>query len=224
MQVENLSCVEISPQSPVRYTVLWMHGLGANGHDFEPIVPHLDLLDEWGVRFVFPHAPSIPVTLNGGWVMPAWFDVFELGGQGREDEAGIERAAAQISALMDREIQSLTGPERLILAGFSQGGAVALHLAARYAAPLAGVIALSTYVVLPDRFEREASEAAKSLRAFVGHGTLDPMVPIRGGIAAANHLRNLGVNVTWKSYPMQHEVCPSEISDIGSWLRDIVSP
>ncbi len=161
--------------------MIWLHGLGADGHDFEPIVPHLGIPAEAGVRFVFPHAPAIPVTLNMGMVMPAWYDITELDLKKRHDEAGIRLAASRVEALIARERESGIPSEKIVLAGFSQGGAIAIHTALRHAEPLAGLLALSSYLVLPEALEAERSEANLRLPIFQGHGTLDPMVPVERG-------------------------------------------
>jgi phospholipase/carboxylesterase len=219
-----LPYVEINPQSPLRYTVIWLHGLGASGHDFESIIPHLGLEDSWGVRFVFPHAPSMPITVNGGLVMPAWYDIAELGGRGQDDQPGILRSVDQIHALMEQEYKKGLNSSNILLAGFSQGGAIALHVASRYPQPLGGVMALSTYMVRQEALAQEASPHIHGLKAFAAHGEQDPMVPFTGGKMAAETLAKLGATVTWKAYSMQHEVCMEEIADLGVWLREIVAP
>ena len=216
---ELLPCVEVDPIGEARCTVLWLHGLGADGHDFEPLVPYLDMPPEWGVRFVFPHAPSIPVTINGGFVMPAWYDILEMDLRRRIDEEGARRSAAQVEALIEREIANGIPAERIVLAGFSQGGAIALHLGLRYPRKLAGIMALSTYLVCADSVADERSDANLETPVFQAHGEHDPMVAVERGAEACAKLQELGYSVSWNSYPMQHEVSPHEIRDIGVWLR-----
>ena len=218
-----LPAVEVEAGSPVRAAVVWLHGLGADGHDFEPIVPALGL-DDLGVRFVFPHAPRRAVTLNTGLIMPAWFDLRSLDLDLDVDLRGIEESVAQVEALLDREARRGVTAERLVVAGFSQGGAIALLEALRRPERLAGVMALSTF--LP----REAASAlfpgrgASGLPAFLAHGAQDPMIPIAWGEATRDHLETLGLEVTWREYPMAHEVAPEEIADIAGWLRGRLAP
>lgn len=217
-----LDAVEIEPREPATHAVIWLHGLGADGHDFEPIVPELGLDPAHRVRFVFPHAPHIPVTLNMGMVMPAWYDI-EDGDLGkRHDEAGIRATAARIEALIEREKSRGVAAERLLLAGFSQGGAMALHVALRHPEPLAGVLALSTYMVLEDTIEDEASAAGRAHTCFMAHGQHDPMVPITRGRAAHESLARLGWQLEWRDYPMMHQVCMEEIAAVGGWLKERV--
>ncbi|MFO1054663.1 MAG: dienelactone hydrolase family protein [Planctomycetota bacterium] len=217
-----LPCVEIDPVGPVRASVIWLHGLGADGHDFEPIVPELGLEPAAGVRFVFPHAPAIPVTLNGGYVMPAWYDIAEVDLRRRHDEAGIRRSAAQVEALIAREVDSGVPASRIVLAGFSQGGAIALFQGLRHRHRLAGVLALSTYLVCEDSLLHERSDANRDVPIFMGHGTYDPMVQLARGEAARDALLALGYPVEFHTYPMPHSVHPVEIADIGAWLRRVL--
>lgn len=222
MPEELLSTVEVEPTVEARFAVIWLHGLGADGHDFEPLVPYFDLPPEAGVRFVFPHAPSIPITINGGWVMPGWYDITDMALERRHDLDGLKRSSEQLRALIRRENERGIPSERIVLAGFSQGGAVALHTAPRYEERLAGLLILSTYL-MGDTLEAERSEANRDLPVFQAHGTADPMVPIAGGEAARDELLRLGYAVDWHTYPIQHEVSPLEITHIGQWLRDTVS-
>ncbi len=219
-----LPCVEVDP--PAREdcgiadrSVIWLHGLGADGHDFEPLVPYLDLPAELRVRFVFPHAPSIPVTINNGFVMPAWYDILEMDLRRRIDEAGARKSAERITQLIARENALGIPCERIVLAGFSQGGAIALHAGLRHPERLAGIMALSTYLVCADSLESERSQANASTPIFQGHGQMDPMVAPERGEEARDRLLALGYAVEWHSYPMQHEVSPLEIRDVGHWLR-----
>jgi phospholipase/carboxylesterase len=214
-----LDAVEIEPETPATHAVIWLHGLGADGHDFEPIVPHLGLDSGIPVRFVFPHAPSIPVTINAGMVMPAWYDITELELNKRHDENGIRAAAARIAALIEREHERGIPASRLVLAGFSQGGAIALHVALRRPERLLGVVALSSYLVLEDTLEQEATPEGLSSAFFQAHGVLDPTVPHDRGIHARDRLQALGCTVEWHDYPMFHEVSLEEIEALGKWLN-----
>jgi len=218
MSEELLRTVEIEPDTPARFSVVWLHGLGADGHDFEPIVPYLGLPRGLGVRFVFPHAPARPVTINMGLIMPAWYDI--RGGDLRRDQDrdGIHRSAAQVSALLARENERGVPSGRIVLAGFSQGGAIALHVGLRHPDRLAGIMALSTYLVCEEDLEAGRAEANAGNAIFAAHGRFDPMVPPARGEAARDRLRELGYAVTWRDYPMGHEVCPEEIAEIGGWL------
>lgn len=212
-------CVELETGASPVASVIWLHGLGADGHDFEPIVPELRLPASLPLRFVFPHAPQRAVTLNGGLRMRAWYDIrsFDLGS--RADEGGLRESMAQVQALIARE-QSAHGiaADKIFLAGFSQGGAVALCVALRHAQPLAGVIALSTYLPLADQLAGERSAANARIPVFMGHGSLDPVVPQMLGAAARDVLTALGHRVDWHSYPMAHAVLPQEIADLRAWL------
>jgi len=218
-KTELLPCVEVGPKGPAKAAVIWMHGLGADGHDFEPVVPHLGLDPRAAVRFVFPHAPSIPVTLNGGFVMPAWYDIRDVDLKNRHDEAGIRASAKKIEALIAREVERGVPTRRIVLAGFSQGGAMAVHVALRHAQPLAGLMALSTYLVCGDSIEAELSAANRGLPTFCAHGTEDPMVRYERGVALKQRLIAVGCDVTWREYAMPHAVCMEEIAEIGEWLR-----
>lgn len=213
-----LPCVEIEPRSPARAAVIWLHGLGADGHDFPPIVPELGLDPGLGVRWVFPHAPAIPVTINGGMVMPAWYDIRGLDFATRHDEVGIRRSAGQLEELVARERERGIPAEGLILAGFSQGGAVAAYTALRHPEPLGGLVLLSTYLVLAESLSAERSAANAELAIFQAHGTHDPMVPLERGLAAHRRLLELGYAPEWHEYPMAHQVCLEEIRDLGRWL------
>ncbi len=214
--------VEINTGSNPDAAVIWLHGLGADGNDFAAIVPELDLTGCPAIRFVFPHAPSIPVTINGGYVMPAWYDIFAADLQRREDDAGIRRSALAIEALIARENQRGVDTRRIMLAGFSQGCAVALHTGLRHPQPLAGIIALSGYLPLADSLASEASAANRPTPIFMGHGSADPMVAIGRAEASRDALRALGYAVQWHSYPMQHSVHPRELQDIALFLRSVL--
>jgi phospholipase/carboxylesterase len=211
---ELLSAVEIDPPSRPEGVVVWLHGLGADGHDFEPIVPILGLPR---ARFVFPHAPSMPVTINGGMVMPAWYDIVAIGGGG-EKEADVRRSAAQIRALVEREEQKGVPADRIILAGFSQGAAMALHVGTRHPRALRGIMVLSGYEVLAPLREREETLANRATPMLFCHGTADPVVPIAAGRAAYQAHTRPDRPTEWHEFPMGHEVSPSELTVIRQWL------
>lgn len=214
-----LDCVTLPAPSNTRATVIWLHGLGADGNDFVPIVPELGLGDAHGVKFLFPNAPHQPVTLNGGMHMPAWYDIQGTDIADKQDRAGIEASAARIEALIAQEIANGIPASRIVLAGFSQGGAVALHTALRHGAPLAGLMALSTYLPLHDSLTSEASPANRAIPIFMAHGNQDPMVPFELGQASCRILQQNGYAVDWHEYPMAHEVCQPEVETIGHWLQ-----
>ena len=216
-----LETVETGPED-ARYAVLWLHGLGANGHDFEPIVPELGLPPSASVRFVFPHAPPQPVTLNGGMTMPAWYDVYGLEAGTPQDEPGLDRAAEWVSDLIDREARRGVPAERLVLAGFSQGGAVALHAGLRFSGGLAGIMGLSTYLPLRDHLAQARAAANRDTPIFLAHGHQDPVLGFDLGVASRDALQALGHPVEWHEYPMAHQVCLEEIRDVGAWLRRVL--
>lgn len=215
-----LRTAELEPATSATHAVIWLHGLGADGHDFEPIVPHLGLPADLAVRFVFPHAPAIPVTINGGMVMPAWYDILSPDLKNRADEAGVRASADAVQALITRENDRGIPTANIVLAGFSQGGAIATHLGLRHPDRLAGILALSTYLVCTDTIEAERSDANRGTPVFWGHGTHDPMVTIERGEEGHRRLIELGHPMTWRTYPMQHQVCPEETADIGAWLGE----
>ncbi|MEZ5331092.1 MAG: carboxylesterase [Thermoanaerobaculia bacterium] len=219
--VELLPCVERDPAGETTASVIWLHGLGADGHDFPPIIPQLGLPGDHGVRFVFPHAPKIAVTLNGGLIMPAWYDIRSLDVRG-QDEKGIRKSAARVEALLAREVAAGVPPERIVLAGFSQGGAVALFTGLTHADRLAGILALSTYLVLPDAIEAEAAEANRATPIFQAHGLYDPMVPLQAGVMTRDWLVEHGYETEWHEYPMAHQVALEEIRALGAWLRRVL--
>lgn len=219
-----LPCVELAPAGPPEAVVIWLHGLGADGNDFVPVVPELGLPDDPGVRFVFPHAPHRPVTINGGYVMRAWYDILAADMDRREDEAGIRESAEAIHRLIEREIAAGIAAHRIVLAGFSQGGAIALHAAVRYPQPLAGVLALSTYLPLAGRLAAEAHSANTGAAIFMGHGLQDTVVPVRLAEQSRDLLTTAGYDVAWHTYRMAHSVNPAELADIGMWLRQRLPP
>jgi len=215
-----LDTVEVSTGADPVCSVVWLHGLGADGHDFEPVVPHLGLGAAPAVRFVFPHAPVRPVTLNGGMPMRAWYDIAAISASRDQDEQGIEDSRRKVEALIAREAERGVPAHRLVLAGFSQGGALALHAGLRHGERLAGVMALSSYLLFPDRLAGERAAANAGTPVFLGHGTMDPVVPFAMGQAAAQALESLAYPLTWRSYALPHSVSMEELADIGAWLRD----
>ena len=215
-----LEAIEIETAPAPRASVIWLHGLGADGHDFEPIVPELGLPSTLPVRFVFPHAPTRPVTINGGMVMRAWYDVVDAGGARREVEAGVRESQRGIDALIERERGRGTPSAAIVLAGFSQGGAMALHSGLRHPERLAGIMALSCFLPLGDTLSAEASAANRQTPIFMAHGTGDPLIPLARGLEARDRLATLGYPVGWHQYPMPHAVCAEEIADIARWLHE----
>ncbi|MAG63113.1 carboxylesterase [Candidatus Woesearchaeota archaeon] len=220
MTTQLLDCVEVEPQAEATAAIIWLHGLGADGHDFPPIVPELGLPEGHGIRFVFPHAAQIPVTVNGGMVMPAWYDILGMDFERRVDEEGVRASAERIELLMDRERGRGIPSERILLAGFSQGGAIALHVGLRSPETLAGIVALSTYIACDANLDEERSPANHGIPIFQAHGSMDPMVPMALGQAARERLEGLEYCVEWHEYPMQHQVCLEEIQALGAWLRE----
>ncbi len=212
--------IETAPQPTA--SVIWLHGLGADGHDFVPIVPELRLPREPGIRFVFPHAPHRPVTINRGSVMRAWYDIAETEFGRREDEAGIRESEQAVRALIRRETERGVSSERIVLAGFSQGGAVVLHTGLRLPQRLAGIVALSTYLPLADTLEAEAHPANADVTIFMAHGTDDPIIPCSLGQQSADFLTRRGANLEWRTYEMEHSVCLDEIQDIAAWLARVL--
>jgi phospholipase/carboxylesterase len=214
--------IEVGPTGNVDGSVIWLHGLGADGHDFEAIVPQLNLPANLNLRFIFPHAPVRPVTINGGMSMRAWYDILSLERDGPVDEAGIRESAEMLVALIERERGRGVPYENIVVAGFSQGGAIASHCALRFPEKLAGLMALSTYLPLRSTVQTEIAESAtaqtKSLPIFMAHGTSDPMLPMHLGTSSRDAMEALGYSVKWFDYPMPHAVCPQEIADISVWL------
>jgi phospholipase/carboxylesterase len=210
--------VEQETGAAPRWSIIWLHGLGADGHDFEPIVPEL-VEDDWpAVRFVFPHAPVRAVTINGGVRMRAWYDILGLEIAQRQDEKGLRESIAFVQKLVARENARGIPSERIIIAGFSQGGAIALAAAVRHAEKLGGVVALSTYLPIAESTQAERSEANRGLPVFMAHGNLDPVVGHALGLMSKGFLENLGYSVDWHSYAMPHSVSAEEIEALSSWL------
>jgi phospholipase/carboxylesterase len=218
-----LESLEIETAPNPDAAVVWMHGLGADGHDFEPIVPELRLPATTRIRFVFPHAPLRPVTINQGHVMRAWYDVRALAGVRREDEAGVRQSARQIEALLARERQRGIAPRRVVIAGFSQGGAMALHVGLRYADRLAGLLALSCYLPLSNTLPTEASPANRDVPIFWAHGFHDPMIPQAMAEQGHAQLAELGYQIDWHQYPIPHSVSAEEIADVARWLERVLA-
>ena len=214
--------LESAPQPTA--AVIWLHGLGADGHDFAGLVPELDLSNCPPIRFVFPHAPSMPVTVNGGYVMPAWYDILGPDLVSQQDAAGIQASERAIVALIAQEVARGIPAERIVLAGFSQGCAMALHTALRLPQKLAGIMALSGYLPLADRLTAERHPANAQTPVFMAHGTQDPVVVIARGEASRDALAALGQPVEWHSYPMPHSLHPREISDISAFLARVLGP
>jgi phospholipase/carboxylesterase len=211
--------IETSTGPEPRNSVIWLHGLGADGHDFEPVVPMLGMEQVAATRFIFPHAPMRPVTLNGGMVMRAWYDIRGMNVDRDQDEEGIEHSAGLVRSVIDREIERGIHPSHIVLAGFSQGGAIAAYVGMRYPKTLAGLMVLSAYLLFPGRLADEISPANMATSVFAGHGSMDPMVPVAMGRDLATHLEALRVPVSWHEYMMPHSVIPEELADIGAWLR-----
>jgi len=226
---QTLETIEIETGARPQAAVIWLHGLGADGHDFEPVVPELRLPASKPVRFIFPNAPHRPVTINMGMRMPAWYDILHLGVQddgravvGAEDEAGIRESQGAIEKLIALQQQSGIPARKIVLAGFSQGGAIVLQTALRHAERLAGVMALSTYLPLQSSLERERNPINDDLPVFMAHGAFDPMIPMARAVQSRDAMRSLGYPVQWREYPMPHSVCPQEIADIAAFLLEVL--
>ena len=222
---EYLETIEIETAPNPTATVIWMHGLGADGNDFAPMVPELRLGNAPAIRFVFPHAPMIPVTINNGYVMRAWYDVSygDLEGKSRQaDEKGVRASQAEIEKLIAREVGRGIRANKIVIAGFSQGGAIALHTGLRHAAPLAGIMALSTYLPAPHTLPAEAAAANRDIALFYAHGSDDQVIPIAMAETSRQSLSAAGYAVEWHEYPMQHSVCLEEIRDISAWLQTVL--
>ena len=211
----------IETRSPVTAAIIWLHGLGSNGYDFEPIVPQLRLPSSLGIRFVFPHAPQMPVTINGGYVMPAWYDILDMKIDRKVDTEQLMASANFIQTLIDAEIESGVNSKRIILAGFSQGGAVGYHAALTYSRPLGGLIAMSTYFATSNCIE--LNNANRSLPVTIFHGTEDSVVDESLGRLAADKLLTMGFSPDYQTYAMAHTVCLEEVDAISNWIKHILS-
>ena len=224
MRTDLPEAIEIETAPTPTACVIWMHGLGADGSDFVPIVPELELPDSLTVRFVFPHAPMQPVTINLGIVMRAWFDVYDLGGGRGEDEAGVRASQARVEALIAREKSRGISASKIVLAGFSQGGVMALHTGLRHPERLAGIVALSCHMPLGNTLPAEASAANRDVPIFMAHGVHDDLISVARASQSRDVLLGLGYPVTWREYPMPHSVSREEIGDIAAWLRSVLGP
>jgi phospholipase/carboxylesterase len=219
--IQLLPRIIVEPKRPATASVIWLHGLGASGHDFEPIVPELGLAEDLPVRFIFPHAPQIPVTINGGYVMPAWYDILEMNFERKIDLAQIMASAKAVHHLIDAEIAQGIDAERIIIAGFSQGGAVAFESALTYPKPLAGLMAMSSYFATHASIK--VSEPNRALPIQLFHGIEDDIVDEQMGQNALQTLKQMGYKPSYSTYHMGHAVCPEQIADIGRWITQILS-
>lgn len=217
-----LETVVVETQAPITAAVIWLHGLGADGHDFAGIIPQLQLPAKLGIRFIFPHAPARPVTLNNGFTMRAWYDIYSLNDLHQEDRAGIQTSEQAIGRLIQQQHAAGIPVARIILAGFSQGGALALHTGLHYPAKLGGILGLSTYLPLLTHFAEEAPSANRQTPIFLAHGEQDDILPLALGEKTRDHLRNAGYPVEWHAYPMGHQVCLPEIAHLSQWLSRIL--
>jgi len=212
--------IEIETGASPSAAVIWLHGLGADGNDFAPIVSELQLPNSLHIRFIFPHAPVQPVTCNGGYAMRSWYDIFSLEDFEHEDEAGLIASRQRLCALIEKENQRGIPTQRIVIMGFSQGGAVALYSGLRHTQPLAGIGALSTYLPLHKTSHDGYSKENQDVPIFMAHGIHDPVVKYEYGKKSCELLQGMGYKVRWKSYAMEHNVCAEEISDIGAWLTE----
>jgi phospholipase/carboxylesterase len=216
--------LEIEPPSVVRAAVIWLHGLGADKHDFEGIVPELGLPEDHAVRFVFPNAPIRPVTINAGQEMRAWYDILDLDIRAGEDGDNIRESEGILRGLIEREIARGIPASSIVAAGFSQGGAIALQAGLRSAEQLAGILALSTYLPLSSTLAAERSGASLDTPIFMSHGQFDPIIPMQGARFSRQLMESQGYKVEWHEYPMQHQICPEEINDVSLWLQRVLMP
>jgi phospholipase/carboxylesterase len=219
-----LDCIEVNPSGKPAATIIWLHGLGADGHDFEAIVPELRLPDSLPVRFVFPHAPERAVTVNAGMIMRAWFDLIDLNLDANSaDKEQFSESVEMLEALIENELRSGLASDRIVLAGFSQGGAIALHTGLHFPKRLAGILAMSMH--LPTIRDRSAalSHANREVPIMMAHGQLDPLIPLARAIETRQELIRLGYAVSWHEYPIQHSVCAEEVADIRAWLLGVLT-
>lgn len=206
-------------EKPAQATIIWLHGLGADGHDFTGIIPALNLPSQSKIRFIFPHAPVRSVTINNGMMMRAWFDIFELSRLEHEDNQGLRDSQILIEQLISQEIQAGISPSHIFLAGFSQGGCMALYVGLRHQHRLGGIIALSCYLPLMQQLSSLPPNANQDIPIFMAHGQYDAIIPIQASLLSRDYLHQQGYNVSWHVYHMAHEVCAEEIHDIGNWIR-----
>jgi phospholipase/carboxylesterase len=222
--IDLLPAIEIETGACPTYAIVWLHGLGADGSDFVPIVNELELLSEKSIRFIFPHAPERPVSLNNGYIMRAWYDIFRPDFRNYQDESGIRSSQKMVDVLIEREIQRGIDSKHIVLAGFSQGGAMALQAGLRQTNSLAGIIALSSYLPLMETLSTEACAVNASIPIFMAHGIYDAVIPIAHAIASRERLLAANYPLEWYEYPMDHTVCQQEIVDISQWLQRIIEP
>lgn len=222
MADRHLKFLEVDPPSKPAAAIIWLHGLGVDGHDFEPIVPELRIPDSLPIRFVFPHAPQRAVTVNFNMVMPAWFDILDVSGRHKVNVDHILESSRQLVDLIQSEIRRGLPPDRILLAGFSQGGTIALHTGLRYEKKLAGIMALSTFLPTVDQLAQERSDANLTTSVFMAHGTSDPLIGIENAVLTRDALRRLDYDVRWHEYPVAHTVCSEEIQDIRSWVLEVL--
>ncbi len=222
MHNELPAAIEINPAAAPRASIIWLHGLGADGNDFAPLIPQLGIVEPLGVRVVLPHAPRQPVTINNGMVMRAWYDITGTDFRSRQDDAGIRNSAALLQDLITREVERGIPAERIVLAGFSQGGAIVLHTGLRCPQRLGGVLVLSAYLPLAESLAAERSAENTRVPIMQAHGQQDPVVPIAWALQTRDQLQALDYQVDWRTYPMQHAVCPDEVADIRQWLFGVL--
>jgi len=221
MNAEQLSTIEIQPEAAHKYSVIWLHGLGADGHDFENLIPELHLTAATNTHFIFPNAPVQPVTINGGMSMRSWYDILEMSLERKVDIDGIYQSASLIEPLIRQEIDKGIASTNILLAGFSQGGVIALHAGLRHPHKLAGIVALSTYLPTIDRLQTERSAANKDTPIFMAHGIIDPIVAVESGKAAFDKLKSMDYNIEWHDYLMEHRLCVEEIEHISAFMNSI---
>jgi phospholipase/carboxylesterase len=222
MTTERLQAVELQTSPDPTASVIWLHGLGADGYDFVPVVREFEHLQAPAARYVFPHAPTRPVTINGGYVMRAWYDILGTDLVRREDERGIRESQQDVEALIGREVERGTPRSRIVLAGFSQGGAITLQTGLRQREPLAGLLALSTYLPLAAEFESERAPESSAVPILMVHGRSDPVIPIERALASRDRLQAAGYAIEWHEYEMPHSVCEDEIRQIAAFLRRVL--
>ena len=221
MNSEQLSTIEIQPESEHKYSVIWLHGLGADGHDFEGLIPELHLTAKANIHFIFPNAPIQPVTINGGMSMRSWYDILEMSLERRVDIDGIYQSAGLIEPLIQQEIDKGIPSTNILLAGFSQGGVIALHAGLRYPHKLAGIVALSTYLPTVEQLKTERSAANHGTPIFMAHGIIDPVVAVESGKAAFDTLKSMDYDIEWHDYVMEHSLCVEEIEHISVFMNSI---
>jgi len=221
MNAEQLSTIEIQPEAAHKYSVIWLHGLGADGHDFESLIPELHLTAATNTHFIFPNAPVQPVTINGGMSMRSWYDILEMSLERKVDIDGIYQSVSLIEPLIRQEIDKGIASTNILLAGFSQGGVIALHAGLRHPHKLAGIVALSTYLPTIDRLQTERSAANKDTPIFMAHGIIDPIVAVESGKAAFDKLKSMDYNIEWHDYLMEHRLCVEEIEHISAFMNSI---